>query len=169
MWRGASVADGGSLPGAHPAQAGSGSVAVVGADLREALDAAGMAAWEWDLATGRVACANAPAVWGRGAGTADEFMAAIHPEDRARVRAARAQALAHPERTYACEFRVLGPGGGVRWLESRGRVVAGPDGRPRRVVGVSVDVTARRLAEEAAREGSCATGRCSRARTTPSS
>jgi PAS domain S-box-containing protein len=121
--------------------------------LRRALDAAGMVAWEWDLATGRVAWAGARALWGaRGGDGADggeeDLLAAVHPDDRAAVRRARDEAAAGGG-DYRCEYRVVGPGGQARWLESRGRVERGPDGAARRIVGVSLDVTDRRRAEAA--------------------
>lgn len=52
---------------------------------------------------------------------------------------------------YIFEYRVRWPDGVVHTLETRGRVVGGPDGRPTRLMGVIADITARRAAEEAAR------------------
>jgi hypothetical protein len=52
---------------------------------------------------------------------------------------------------YILEYRVRWPGGELHTLETRGRVVAGPDGRPLRSMGVIADVSERRAAEEAAR------------------
>ena len=74
--------------------------AVAAPGLHRALDAAGMVAWEWDLATGRVLWAGAHALWGTegsiskdGSG-ADDLLAAVHPDDRATVRSARDKAVA---------------------------------------------------------------------------
>jgi len=42
---------------------------------------------------------------------------------------------------------IAGPDGGTRWIAARGKVVRGPDGKPVRLRGVSMDVTARRRDE----------------------
>ncbi|MER3424180.1 MAG: hypothetical protein C4293_14120 [Nitrospiraceae bacterium] len=46
------------------------------------------------------------------------------------------------------EYRVIDQEGRVRWLQSRGDVQFDSDGRPVRFLGVSVDVTHRRLMEQ---------------------
>jgi hypothetical protein len=60
---------------------------------------------------------------------------------------------------YILEYRVRWPDGAMHTLETRGRVVAGPDGRPLRSMGVIADVTERRAAEEAARAEALASAR----------
>ena len=47
------------------------------------------------------------------------------------------------------EFRVLWPDGSVRWLETRAALLAADGGAPRRLVGITRDVTARRHRQEA--------------------
>jgi PAS domain S-box-containing protein len=133
--------------------------AVAAPGLHLALDAAGMVAWEWDLATGRVLWAGAHALWGTegsiskdGSG-ADDLLAAVHPDDRATVHCARDQAvtsaaLGSDGGGYQCEYRVIGPEGRTRWLESRGRVERRSSGRAWRIVGVSLDITDRKRADE---------------------
>jgi two-component sensor histidine kinase len=74
----------------------------------------------------------------------------VHPEDRAAVRAAAHDALASGE--YLAEFRILRPGrnGGEEtlWLIGRGRRMPSPAGRMGPILGVNVDITARKQAEE---------------------
>jgi PAS domain S-box-containing protein len=53
---------------------------------------------------------------------------------------------------YEAEHRVLLPNGQIRWLDTRGRVEFGGDGKPARMRGVSFDVTRRKLGEEALSE-----------------
>jgi PAS domain S-box-containing protein len=48
---------------------------------------------------------------------------------------------------FAIEYRVRRPDGRIRTLETRGRVVAGPGGKPERAMGIIIDVTERREAE----------------------
>ncbi len=71
----------------------------------------------------------------------------IHPDDRAIWRDNIRQAL-DTGRILRNEFRVLGPDGSVRWIASQGRLHGDVAGRPRRLLGVSIDVTERRQVEE---------------------
>ena len=70
----------------------------------------------------------------------------VHPEDRA----LRDSAVKHAIETqgqYEIEYRALLPDGTVRWLTSRGRCVTGENGTGTRLIGVSIDITPRKLAE----------------------
>ncbi|QAT88693.1 bacteriophytochrome [Corallococcus coralloides] len=127
--------------------------------LRLALDAADMGCWDIELTTGRGtwdarfrAMLGLPA---QGEVTLDEAMRFVLEEDRSKVEQAMAEA-ARPGGSgeYACEFRARAARGGQpgRWLSGRGHVHFGPDGRPVRFVGTGLDVTDRKLAEEAARQ-----------------
>jgi PAS domain S-box-containing protein len=71
----------------------------------------------------------------------------IHPDDRESWRQGVRRALAEdqPMRT---EFRVIRPDGAVRWFVAQGRSHADVTGRPRRLLGVSIDVTERREVED---------------------
>ncbi len=72
------------------------------------------------------------------------WLEAVHPDDRARLRAALARL---PDTgTFALEHRLLRPGGEVRWALTRGALVRDRDGRPARVDGTTTDVTRRRAA-----------------------
>jgi len=48
---------------------------------------------------------------------------------------------------FAIEYRIRRPDGQMSTLETRGRVVAGPNGEPERAMGIIIDVTERRRAE----------------------
>ena len=80
--------------------------------------------------------------------TLDTFQCRIHPEDRAAFDAAIEQAFAYTA-PYDIEIRVLRPDGEVRVLHTRGEVLRGPDGGPQTMVGVSLDITERKQAEQA--------------------
>jgi PAS domain S-box-containing protein len=77
--------------------------------------------------------------------TPENVRALIHPEDREGLRAALAEVK---EDTYQTEFRVLRPGGELRWCI--GAVAASFDANRRvvRLGGVTVDITERKSAEE---------------------
>jgi PAS domain S-box-containing protein len=79
--------------------------------------------------------------------TLDDLAGFIHPDDREPWRQNIRQALetAQPMRS---EFRVVGADGNVRWISSQGRFHGGAAEKPRRLLGVSIDVTERKRAEE---------------------
>jgi PAS domain S-box-containing protein len=80
-------------------------------------------------------------------GRYEDWMRALHPEDLKRFAATLRRAVA--DRTsLTLEYRIMRPDGAVSWLESRATVYCAPDGAPRRMVGVSRDVTERKLAIE---------------------
>jgi signal transduction histidine kinase/ActR/RegA family two-component response regulator len=81
------------------------------------------------------------------------WIASIHPADRermlARKRAAAADVGGAPFRT---EYRSVWPDGSVHWLQIMPHFTRGSTGRPLRVVGVTIDVTASREREAALRQ-----------------
>src|SRR5215472_655314 len=73
----------------------------------------------------------------------------LHPEDLDRVEALRNQALAEQRRELIAQFRIVrADNGEIRWVESRSLISYGEGGRPIRVIGVSIDVTDRKLTED---------------------
>lgn len=86
---------------------------------------------------------------------AETVLQAIHSDDQARVRAELAAAVAGST-LFRSEFRVVPDAdAGVRWLAGLGRhVPAGAEpGRAERMIGVNLDVTARRAADQARVDG----------------
>jgi len=80
--------------------------------------------------------------------TYQEFVDAIHPDDRATYLAAVA-ALTPENPTSEVTYRFLRPTGGVVWLKSSGRGFFNGEGKMVRVVGMVTDVTEHKLAEQA--------------------
>jgi PAS domain S-box-containing protein len=76
----------------------------------------------------------------------------LHPDDLARTTAEAARAYARGVPTLETEYRVRHADGRWVWVEDRARVMYGGDGRPRRVVGCRVDVTAWKEADQRIRE-----------------
>jgi two-component system sensor kinase FixL len=118
------------------------------AQLAVAIEAAQLGRWEWDIQTGRLTWSDITRrlyeVTRDETVTSETLERLIHPDDRALVAAATADALAG--RDVDVEFRVRMADGRVKWILSRGRTVF-EDGRAVRMVGVKVDVSARRSAD----------------------
>ena len=123
------------------------------ARLRQALEAGRMGIWEWDLDANLLTWdARQFELFGldpaAGMPTGDAALACVHPGDRLALEAAILTAMESEDGAYDAEFRIVLPGGAVRWLGGHGHAVRGADGRARRMVGLNFDITERREAEE---------------------
>jgi len=111
--------------------------------------------YEWDLKEKLDWFGDIDGIMGYPAGgfhrTIDGWAAAIHPEDRARVKAAIEGQLkgAVP---YAVEYRVRKKDGEWRWWSARGTALRDERGEPYKWIGAISDVTERKRVEEALRE-----------------
>ncbi len=121
-----------------------------------ALDAAQAGTWEWDLATGRNLWSDE--LWKLYAlephscePSYEAWRQSVHPEGRERVEQ-ELQSLVQQEAELNLEWRVNSPDNSTRWLMSRGRPLRDASGRVIRYLGVVMDITARKRAEEAARQ-----------------
>jgi signal transduction histidine kinase len=116
--------------------------------LRMALDVAQIAAWEWHIASGQMRWSTDPEpLFGFPTGAFGpelRLSGAVHHDDKARIEDAVASALRTG--SYEAEYRVVRPNGTVAWLKERGRLFSDADGD--RMVGISRDVTAERLATQ---------------------
>ena len=106
-----------------------------------------------DYATGRVQTSPGhAAIHGLAEGseefTREEWRARVHPADLARLDALRSRVFAEERRELNIEYRLVGADGKARWIESRGLVSYDGDGRPTRLVGVHIDITERKRAED---------------------
>jgi PAS domain S-box-containing protein len=120
--------------------------------LALAQQALGLCTWVWDLRRDRVTWYGdlspllglAPGAF---SGTFRDYLAHVHPEDRAAARALYVSCLRGERDEYHGEERVLLPDGSVRWLEVYGRALRGADGRTVRMWGVVHDCSARKAVE----------------------
>src|SRR5262249_9709658 len=122
------------------------------AQLKLAMEAAGIGYWDTDLLTQHITRSDSyRAILGvdspKMVATRQDFFAFVHPDDRQRVWAT-AERWIESRLGGDVEVRVLRPGGGLRWIASRGQVLTNADGRPVRIQGMAVDITARKEAEE---------------------
>lgn len=123
------------------------------ARLQAAIDLVGLSLYSWSPEGGTSDWdARAKALWGLPPDAqlnADLWRAGLHPEDRDRVEAAVMAALdPRGDGIYDAEYRVIGIGDGVeRWVASRSRTTF-ENGKPVRVSGAALDITARKRSEE---------------------
>src|SRR5262249_45987371 len=75
----------------------------------------------------------------------------LHPDDLPRAEADVRRALETGK--YFTEFRVIWPDGSVHWLEARANVFRDEHDKPVRIAGVNMDITERKRAEAALRQG----------------
>ena len=121
--------------------------------LRLAQQAAGMGAFEWNIQTGvNVWTPELEAVYGLPpggfGGTQDAFENLVHFEDRDRVLELVDSTLKSGKATRG-EWRVIWPDGSLHWIVGRWQVFMDESGKPARMIGVSMEVTERKLAEQA--------------------
>ena len=120
--------------------------------LAEAQRVAHLGSWEWDIPHDRITWSDELyRLYGLQPGasrlTYESYLERIHPEDLALVRETVDRAYAE-RAPFEMEHRVVLPGGGLRWLHGRGRVVTDDSGAPVRMVGTSQDITDRKHVEE---------------------
>ena len=115
------------------------------------------AVWDWDPATN--------SVWWNDSATevlgyrADEigtdpdwWTQRIHPEERDATRASRLHVLENGEQLWSAEYRFLRADGAYAHVHDRGYVLRDDRGRPVRMFGAMLDITARRRSEQALQE-----------------
>ena len=81
----------------------------------------------------------------------DQFIDIVHSDDRTSLRKAVRGAL-EGDGQYETEYRVMSPDSTVRWIAARGRIEFDPNGKPRQLRAISIDITERRRAEDEARD-----------------
>ena len=122
--------------------------------LRLAVETGRMYAFEWDPATDLIErsgeCSDIFSWIDDSAhDTGRQFAARVHPDDRERYVATTETGLTAASPTYQTSYRVLRPDGSVTWLEESGRAFFDAQGKMLRAIGIGVDVSDRKHAEEA--------------------
>jgi PAS domain S-box-containing protein len=72
----------------------------------------------------------------------------VDPGDLPAVTQTVAEAV-EARREYQMEYRLIHADGSIRWVHESGRCIFGPNGKPQHLDGVVLDVTSRRVAEQA--------------------
>ena len=122
--------------------------------LSVAFQATRIAIWDWDIKRDRW-YASREYYTGLGyrpelqAGDRDVWLERVHPEDRTRVRAAIEGARNSVPELYEYEARLRCSDGSYRWMSVRGKTVErDSNGRATRMLGVRIDITDKKRAEE---------------------
>src|SRR5882724_9602858 len=120
-----------------------------------AADSANLGMWEWDL--------EKDEIWvtptrrkqlgfsASGKITFEELISRWHEDDRDKVRQAVNDAI-QKGKDYQAEFRVVRADGSMQWVSARGKVQVDEHGKPKRLTGISLDITARKEAEVLAQQ-----------------
>ncbi|MGI4789103.1 MAG: bifunctional diguanylate cyclase/phosphohydrolase [Janthinobacterium lividum] len=120
--------------------------------LRLALESGRLGSWDLDLETKRYL--DISDIWKAHFGrpdvgdhiTQEEFLLFLHLDDRERVH----QAAQHAVETctdYSTEYRAVWPDGSVHWIRAHAKLLYDRAGEPRRMIGVTEDITEQKSAE----------------------
>jgi len=118
--------------------------------------AANIGDWEWDIPAGKVRWSPEVEdmhglVRGSFAGRFEQWLETVHRDDRERAMASVKDAVQN-KREYDVEYRTIRPDGNFYWTAARGAVEYDSAGQPARMVGMCMDISARKRTEEALRK-----------------
>jgi PAS domain S-box-containing protein len=115
-----------------------------------AAEAANLGMWAWEIANDDIwTTAKCRTLFGFGPDEAVDlrrFVERVHSEDRKPILEAMRRSLESGSE-YDVEYRLAMPDGSTRWISTRGHPAFGAENKPLRVMGVSVDITAAKLAQ----------------------
>ncbi|EKQ69997.1 PAS domain S-box [Leptolyngbyaceae cyanobacterium JSC-12] len=119
--------------------------------LQQALKAAHMGMWSWNLVTGEVTWSpEHEQLFGLAPGTFDgrieTFEAFLHPEDRESLNQA-IQTAVQGQCNYQHEYRVVWQDGSIHWVEGRGQVFYNATNQPVYMAGTIMNIDQRKQAE----------------------
>src|SRR6201982_78959 len=121
--------------------------------LQLAMEAGAAGGWDYDLKTGKdvwfgVGHCQLGMKRDETLGSRKEFWDRVHEDDRERVQHAL-QVAKEKREDFGEDVRVVWRDGTTHWLRSRGRFHYAANGEAERSVGISLDITERKRAEEA--------------------
>lgn len=123
--------------------------------LELAQNAGRIGTFEWHIPTGQVRWSailenlyGLPT--GGFGGSLEAWKQSVHPEDRERAEFELHNAVIQKTK-FQTEFRIVRPDQSIRWIAAQGHVTYDEQGQPERMVGVNLDITASKLAEQRVR------------------
>jgi PAS domain S-box-containing protein len=124
--------------------------------LRLAMESGKSVGWDWNVKSGQDTWfGDLKTMFGIQADThvghVEDFRRIVHPDDRGEVWKAVHGAMQNHQ-PYTAEFRVLWADGTVRWVAANGKFYYSRHGAPERMLGMAVDITERKQAEELLQE-----------------
>ena len=125
--------------------------------LRLAQRAGRIGSFEWDINARRILWSQElEALYGVPAGTfegsLEYWSQRLLPEDAARIIAEFESCMARGQTECAWEFRAVLPSGALRWLRGQGQFFYDDTGATERMIGVNIDIDARKHAEAELRQ-----------------
>jgi len=125
------------------------------ARLSLAADAAGAVLWNLDVSSGHIWTTQKAKDFFGFAPDSDmnleSFLGVVHPEDRENLQRI-AEVTVQSGSVGSAEYRIVRPDGSIRWILSKGRLSKATSGSAARLMGVSIDITERKQAEEEIRK-----------------
>src|SRR5215475_10479591 len=120
--------------------------------LKLALSAANMGAWDWLMDTGELKWSDEMRqilgfAGAKSAVTTELFFDLIHPDDRPAVTQAVTRTI-NQGAPYDVEFRTIHQDGSIHWVMGKGKALSDKAGQAARMLGVDLDITNRKRAEE---------------------
>lgn len=82
----------------------------------------------------------------------EDWRTCLHPDDLELLDRLVGETLENGMSDHQAQLRVILPSGGIRWIEVFASMEFATDGTPSQMAGISLDITERKLAEEALRQ-----------------
>lgn len=124
-------------------------------DLSLAMKAVGIAMMDWNVAANTAVLSEHYMEWlgyktGQLPNTIETWRKLIHPQDINKVAETIDESLRTRSFRWSIEFRIRTAADGYRWILSKGNMIEfSPSGEPLRCLGIHLDITARKQAEQA--------------------
>lgn len=123
--------------------------------LKFALEAGQLGSYQLDIESGEMIC-SVKCKANFGVAPEDDLpfellINLIHPDDREKMQSTVQQAIEN-NTNYDIEYRIIRPNGEPAWIMARGRTHLDPRDKRLKMSGVTLDITARKNAEETMRE-----------------